>query len=241
MRFKVMSYNIHSGIGTDGKPDWRRIAALIKEQNPDLLALQEVAIGHARSPQLDLFAELQAELQMHGAFGKAIAINEGRGEYGLAALSKYPCELIEKILLPTPAGHEQRISLLFHIQAPKSFYFIVSHFSYQGEFAQCEANREESARLIRQTVLKNSYQPVVWAGDFNTYWGMPTIDYIGRHWDIHNQAKPDLPTAFGSKAGWQQIDYICSAPKGNMRCLDFEVIDDLVASDHRPVCCTLEL
>ena len=39
---RIMSYNIHNGMGLDGRRDLERIAAVILEVNPDIVALQEV-------------------------------------------------------------------------------------------------------------------------------------------------------------------------------------------------------
>ena len=39
---RIMSYNIHNGIGMDGKVDYARIANVISDVNPDVVALQEL-------------------------------------------------------------------------------------------------------------------------------------------------------------------------------------------------------
>lgn len=241
MQLKVMTYNIHSGIGTDDKADWQRIAELIKKEAPDLLALQEVAVNHARTPELNLPQKLAEDLNMKVCFGKAISINEDQGEYGVAALSPHPIELLEKIFLPTPPGIEKRIFLVVKVQMKQPVYFVVTHFSYQGEFPGDEEYRAQSAQLIRKTIDAKGYEPVLWAGDFNTFQGSSTLDFIQSCWDVHNNANPDIPTAHCQHAGWRQIDFICSSPQKTFQCLDFRVIDDLLASDHRPVCAKLSL
>jgi len=241
MNLKVMTYNIHSSIGTDGKVDWLRIADLIKKEAPDLLALEEVTVNHAQSPGLDVPRSIAGELDMNVCFGKAIPINDGKGEYGVAALSPHPIELVEKIYLPTPDGIEKRIAVIVKVQLKKPIFFAVTHFSYQGEFPGDEEYRTRSAELIRKTLDEKGCYPVIWAGDFNTFQSTPTVDFIQSSWDVHNNANPDIPTAHCQHAGWQQIDFICSAPKNAFRLLEFKVIDDLLASDHRPVCATLQL
>jgi len=42
---RVMTYNIHVGVGMDKKLDLPRIAAVIKDQHADLVGLQEVDRG----------------------------------------------------------------------------------------------------------------------------------------------------------------------------------------------------
>ena len=41
-QLRVMTYNIHHGEGTDGRIDLERIAKVIRDAKPDLVALQEV-------------------------------------------------------------------------------------------------------------------------------------------------------------------------------------------------------
>ncbi len=49
-----MTYNIHHGEGTDGKLDLERIAALIKQEQADIVALQEVDRSATRTGKRDL-------------------------------------------------------------------------------------------------------------------------------------------------------------------------------------------
>ena len=43
VQLKVLSYNIHYGVGTDSKKDLKRIADVINRLNPDIVGMQEVA------------------------------------------------------------------------------------------------------------------------------------------------------------------------------------------------------
>ena len=61
---RVMTYNIHVGIGMDKKLDLPRIAEVIKSQHADLVGLQEVDRGVTRTGQVDEIAEL-ARLRIH--------------------------------------------------------------------------------------------------------------------------------------------------------------------------------
>jgi len=67
------------------------------------------------------------------------------------------------------------------------------------------------------------------------------MDYVHRHWDVGNDRDPDTPTAQTSHQGWRQIDFICGTPKGAFEFVEFTIIDDLIASDHRPVTARLRL
>src|SRR5688572_12746619 len=80
LRLRVLTYNIHHAEGTDGKLDLARIARVIHEQQPDLVALQEVDVKTRRTGGVDQAAELAKLTGMHVAFGKGIDFQGG--EYG---------------------------------------------------------------------------------------------------------------------------------------------------------------
>ena len=83
-----MSYNVHHGEGSDGRIDLERIAAVIKEEKADLVALQEVDRGVLRSGKRDLPAEL-AKLTGMSVFFENNFGYQG-GEYGNAILTRLP-------------------------------------------------------------------------------------------------------------------------------------------------------
>src|SRR4030095_7388475 len=92
---RVMSYNIHVGVGMDQKLDLERIAEVINKARPDLVALQEVDRGVRRTQGLDEIAELSRLTKMDYAF--AHNIDYQGGEYGVAILSRFPIEKIDHV------------------------------------------------------------------------------------------------------------------------------------------------
>src|SRR5258705_7453202 len=84
----VASYNIHSGVGLDGRCNAARIARVLKELNSDIYALQEVDNqpgDHEESLQLEHFARA---LNMTAVPG--LRIVRKTGEYGNAILTSLP-------------------------------------------------------------------------------------------------------------------------------------------------------
>jgi endonuclease/exonuclease/phosphatase family metal-dependent hydrolase len=65
---RVMTYNIHVGVGMDKKLDLQRIAQVINDQHPDLVGLQEVDRGVKRTEGSDEIAELAKLTSMNYAF-----------------------------------------------------------------------------------------------------------------------------------------------------------------------------
>src|ERR671939_18988 len=79
---KVMTYNIHVGVGMDKKLDLQRIADVIRQEKPDLVGLQEVDRNVKRTEGKDEIAELAAMTQMQFAF--APNLDYKGGKYGVA-------------------------------------------------------------------------------------------------------------------------------------------------------------
>src|ERR1700674_4525771 len=76
--FRVLTYNIHHGQGTDGRFDLSRLAGVMKRVQPDVVALQEVDRGTERSGGVDQLAELERLTDMHAEFGKTMDYSGGR-------------------------------------------------------------------------------------------------------------------------------------------------------------------
>jgi endonuclease/exonuclease/phosphatase family metal-dependent hydrolase len=87
VRLTVASYNIHRGVGLDRRRDLDRIAAVIAEIGPDVIALQEV-IRDAGSVHGDQAAYLADRLGMTLVMGATRP--HGAGTYGNAVLSRLP-------------------------------------------------------------------------------------------------------------------------------------------------------
>jgi endonuclease/exonuclease/phosphatase family metal-dependent hydrolase len=64
---RVMTYNIHVGVGMDKKLDLQRIADVINKERPDLVGLQEVDRGVERTQRKDEIVELAALTKMEYA------------------------------------------------------------------------------------------------------------------------------------------------------------------------------
>jgi len=85
---RVATYNIHKCKGIDGRTSAARIVDVIKEINPDIIALQEVLSHTANSCEKHQALYLAERLEMHIVKGPNIFF-EG-GEYGNVVLSRFP-------------------------------------------------------------------------------------------------------------------------------------------------------
>ncbi len=100
---RIMTYNVHRCVGTDGRLDVGRVAEVIARQAPDIVALQEVDVGRARTGGVDQAHELARRLDMAFHFNAALVIEEER--YGDAVLTRLPERRVKAGALPGHPGH----------------------------------------------------------------------------------------------------------------------------------------
>ena len=95
---RIMTYNVHRCVGTDGRLDVRRVAEVIAESEPDIVALQELDVGRARTRGVDQAHAIAQMLGMRSRFHPALKVEEEL--YGDALLTALPERLIQAGPLP---------------------------------------------------------------------------------------------------------------------------------------------
>ena len=98
---RLMTYNVHGCVGVDRRLDVGRVAAAIAQSRPDVVALQELDVGRARSGRIDQAHEIATRLGMRVHFHSAFQVEEER--YGDAILTPLPHRLVRTGPLPTLA------------------------------------------------------------------------------------------------------------------------------------------
>jgi len=232
MRLRVLTFNIHGGLGTDGAFDYERLAAVIRAAEPDLVALQEVDQGTARSAGADQPALLAGLTGLHVAYGKAMDYDGGL--YGEAILSRAPLSAERIHALPQWAPHEPRCLLATRVTPagwPRPLAFLNTHLEHQDaplRLAQAEAVAGIEAA-----------EPAILCGDFNATPESEPMRAVLRGW-TDATAAPGL-LSFPATASTVKIDYVLFRPAGAFRVVSAETLDARASSDHRPVLAVLEL
>ena len=107
--YKVATFNIHHARGNDGIVDLRRIAGVLNDLGPDLIAMQELDAGTKRSGGQDQPEELADLLGMHIYFAPTISMDPG--EYGIALASREEFRgAVEQ--LPRVGTEEPRVAIV---------------------------------------------------------------------------------------------------------------------------------
>ncbi|OWV92828.1 endonuclease [Rhizobium sp. R72] len=96
---RILSYNVHSCAGTDRKIDPGRIAAIIADARPDIVALQEIDVRRRRTGGVDQAAIIASLLRMEAHFNPALTIAEE--QYGDAIITALPARTVKAGPLPS--------------------------------------------------------------------------------------------------------------------------------------------
>ncbi|RUL88653.1 endonuclease/exonuclease/phosphatase family protein [Tautonia sociabilis] len=235
VRIRVLSYNIHHGRGTDDVVDLDRIARVINDERPDVIALQEVDRGVERSGRIDEPAELARLTGTRAVFERNISYQGG--DYGNALLTRLPIEASRNVPLPSSYEGEQRGCLVVDLEAPGgqgSIRVLATHLDYRPP----DEERLASAARIAEIAAEHPDRPTILMGDLNARPDSAVLLRFDEDWTRAN-AEP-MPT-FPAVEPTRQIDYILVRPEARWRVVEIRVLEEEVASDHRPIFAELEL
>jgi endonuclease/exonuclease/phosphatase family metal-dependent hydrolase len=233
----MLTYNVHSCVGLDGKLSPRRIARVIAQYEPDVVALQEVDVGRARTGGEDQAAVIADDLGMHFQFYPAMVV-EG-GQYGNCVLSRLPMHLVQAEVLPplsATSTAEPRVAIWIRLETSSTpVQFVNTHLGLRAG--------ERLAHV--QTLLGPQWlgddrctQGSILCGDFNDGPSSRVWRYCAsRLRDVQTEA-----ASRGARRTWfghyplVRIDHIFIGD--GIEAVQVDVGDDhlsRIASDHRPL------
>ena len=236
---RVLSYNIHHGRGVDNKLSLERIAAVIRQADADVVALQEVDQGCGRSDRKLQVQELEKLTGYYGVFGKAIDFDGG--EYGQAVLSRWPIKQSTVHRLPNeqqPNGsmREQRIVLEAIVPSEAgTIRFLGTHLDHSKEDL-----REQQATAVDRLLGAVSFADTksiatVLAGDFNDVPKSRTLGCFEKRWQVEPRIENRNLATYPSESPRTRIDYVAVDQAGRLVLDSLKVVSEPLASDHRPV------
>lgn len=216
---RMMSYNVRNGNGLDNVRNFQRIANVINNARPDVVAVQELDSVTARSGKTDVLKEIAERTQMNHYY--TAAIDYDGGKYGIGLLSKAQPLRVKRLSLP---GREEQRALL--IAEFDNYIFACTHLSLTEE------DRMSSLGILRAEA-QAAGKPFFVAGDFNAEPESPFIKEMKTGFQILSSNKPTYP----ADAPKETIDYIMSAKQEVPTFVgrSASVIDEPLASDHRPI------
>jgi endonuclease/exonuclease/phosphatase family metal-dependent hydrolase len=217
----IATYNIHAAVGTDGRFEPDRIAAVLGELKADIVALQEVPMGGSGTP--DVLSVLTAATGFAAAAGPACNTPERR--YGNAVLSRFPIRSVRAIDLSF-GSREARGALDADLECHgQPLRVVATHLGLRPA-----ERRDQIRRLL--AVFDTAAMPVVMLGDINEWfvWGRPLRMLVS-----HFEAVP-APATFPSRWPVFALDRIWIRPRHRLVHVEAHATRlARVASDHLPL------
>jgi endonuclease/exonuclease/phosphatase family metal-dependent hydrolase len=227
----------------DGRLSTSRIARIIAQCRPDIVALQELDVGRGRTGGIDQAHAIAQELEMEFHFFPALRLEEEL--YGDAILSRWPMRLIKAGPLPTIASR-------LDLEPRGALWVSVSIEGQELQLVNTHLGLLSRERLLQaQALLGNEWLghpacrgPIVLCGDFNAIPASTAYRLLrSRMQDAQLALNGHRPKrTFFSRYPVNRIDHIFIG--GGVEVLDINVPRDhltCVGSDHLPLVADIAL
>ena len=240
---RLITYNVHRCVGMDRKLDLDRVAGVIAEFEPDIVCLQELDVGRARTGGVDQAAEIASKLAMSVHFHPAMRVEAEL--YGDAILTHLPEHLVKTDALPSVAGIpglEPRGALWTRIGVAGQWVNVLN--THLGLVPR-EQRRQATALVGRDWLgRRDCTGPTILTGDFNaTSITRPYRILAGRLDDAQRRLdlKPSVKT-FPSSFPAIRIDHAFVSPEIRVTQVrsSFSPLARM-ASDHLPLILDFEV
>jgi endonuclease/exonuclease/phosphatase family metal-dependent hydrolase len=236
---RIVSYNIRHGVGLDGALDLERTAAVLEALAPDVVLLQEVDERCGRSGSVDQAAWLGERLGMQHRFASFMDYDGGR--YGLATLSRAPIHASRVLPLP-PGRQEPRAALEVSLLVAGTVIRVANaHLDWLDDSPE----RLAQARALRDALAPLRGNPLVVGGDLNDTPASAALAVLLTAEDSAltraTCAEADAGATFPADEPRTTIDHLLYGPSGAWHVSALAVVDERVASDHRPILIDLTL
>ncbi|MFC3126997.1 endonuclease/exonuclease/phosphatase family protein [Pseudoroseomonas globiformis] len=221
----LASYNVHKCVGTDRRFDPARIARVIAEIGPDILAVQEADRRFGRRiGLLDMVALQEAGLSMV----QCSRLPDGHGWHGNALLVRQGTALeVQRLSLP---GAEPRGAVIVEMELPGGRLRVVgAHF---GLLKRC---RTRQSAAILEAIGRRPTMPTIMMGDLNE-WRPGRRSSLRSLEPLFGGGASFGPASFPSRLPIFALDRILGWPQGMLR--EVQAHDSplaRVASDHLPL------
>jgi len=163
---RLLTYNVHRCVGTDRRLDVGRVAEVIAAQSPDIVALQEVDVGRARTGGVDQAHRIAQRLGMAFHFNAAFKVEEE--QFGDAILTTLPERLVKAGPIP---GHprfpqlEPRGAVWVEIETPEGVLGVIN--THLGLVPREQRLQAAAVAGADWALAAASEAPLVLVGDMN--------------------------------------------------------------------------
>lgn len=247
-RLRLLHWNLHHGVGTDGRYDINRIASWMAKMAPDVITLNEVekntSWGREDQPaRYEILMEQLTGREWHGLFIQEFGNWNGNGK-GHLILSTYPFASTAREAI----SYARAIGAVGITVNGRMLTVMVTHLDPESRTRRLA--QVEDVRTWARTLAENR----ILTGDMNAWPDQASVAELNRDYrDSWADARasgaaiqfPGLAPDGATRNG--RIDYIFySRHAANLAVVRSEVVDTrdgrrTMASDHRPVLTTFEI
>lgn len=240
---RILTYNVHRCVGGDRRLDVSRVAAVIAALEPDIVALQELDVGRARTGGVDQAHEIARQLDMRCHFNAALRVEEE--QYGDAILTSLPERLVKAGPLPGLSRHmrlESRGALWIAVEiGGVEVQVINTHLGLVPREQQIQAAALAGPGWLGR---HNRRGPMILLGDFNATAASVVYRTLSADLgDARRLCRKKRPTStYPSRLPMLRIDHLFVSAE--IRVLDVDAPytpATRVASDHLPLVMDFEL
>ena len=237
MPLRVATFNIHHGVGLDGRLALERTADVIRRTGAEVVGLQEVDRHlSVRSGWVDQATWLADRLGMDVVYGANVDLDPDdpddpdapRRRYGNAVLAAHPIRAWRNIPLPGSDGAEPRGVLETFIDVDGTTVRVLdTHLQNRSQVERIA----QAERIVE--VIAASPAPAVLLGDMNATPGTPEIGVLTAALvDTWRVVGVGDGLTFDAATPHARIDYVLTSPGVTPRTAAVVRTD---ASDHYPV------
>ncbi len=239
---RVVTYNVHGCLGTDGLISPTRIARLLEPLRADVIALQEVDNGRGRSQGMEQLRVIGEILGMRARFFPTVVYPDG--EYGHGVLCRSPIALARHDRLPAADRGRSEPRSAAWVRFPwgdREVNLIATHLGLSRR-----ERVKQVSRILGESWLggipKND--AVIFCGDLNLTPGSPGYRRLAAQLrDVQAHARGHVAKkTFPSLFPIMQLDHVFVSKAFEI--IHVDVVRDAqtsIASDHLPLVADLAL
>lgn len=224
---RVATYNIHSGVGRDGRCDPARVAEVINELSADVVALQEVESRHGDLETLEFLSRRTGLVPVAGP-----TMLRKAGTYGNALLTRAGITGVRRVDLSFPAREPRgALDVTLEIRG-MPLRVLATHLGLRP------AERRYQIETLLAALEPDDPMPTVLMGDLNEWflWGRPLRRLHARF------GEAPAPATYPAGRPLFALDRLWVNPLQSLRRLAVHRSPLAhIASDHLPLLADIEL
>ncbi len=230
---RVITYNIHSGVGRDNRQDYKRIGQFLAASGADIVLLQEM---DTRPKHRDTAKDIN-DICADNVFRlvPSPAIREAHGWYGNAILTRFDIRTQETLDV-SQANRQPRNVQIVELQTEKGPFCVVNTHKGLKKY-----ERHAQVSMIHEYLsnrLSKTKMPLLLAGDFNEWQFFSRAFSALNRLLVQHKVGPTFPSQFPVFS----LDRMWTTSDINLnKCKKIKNVQKKKYSDHLPIMADLFL